>query len=56
MNTPFIKIATIAFASIALTAGAASAQEMRKDQVQDRVQDIVSRQRVAIFLVGTQLR
>ena len=38
MNIPFIKIATIAFAGIAL-AGAASAQEMRKDQVQDRIQD-----------------
>lgn len=39
MNTPFIKIATVAFASMMLAAGAASAQEMRKDQVQDRIQD-----------------
>jgi hypothetical protein len=39
MNTPFIKIAAIAFAGIALVAGAASAQEMRKDQVRDRIQD-----------------
>jgi hypothetical protein len=39
MNTPFVKIATVAFASVMLAAGAASAQEMRKDQVQDRIQD-----------------
>ena len=39
MNTPFIKIATVAFASLMLAAGAASAQEVRKDQVQDRIQD-----------------
>jgi hypothetical protein len=39
MNTPFIKIATVAFASMMLAAGAASAQTMRTDQVQDRVED-----------------
>jgi outer membrane murein-binding lipoprotein Lpp len=38
MNTP-TKIATVAFASLMLAAGAASAQTMRTDQVQDRIQD-----------------
>ena len=33
------KIATVAFASLVLAAGTAAAQEMRKDQVQDRVHD-----------------
>ena len=43
MHTPFTKIApkiaTVAFASLVLAAGTAAAQEMRKDQVQDRVHD-----------------
>lgn len=39
MTTNFVKIATVAFASVVLAAGAASAQEMRKDQVQDRLHD-----------------
>jgi septal ring factor EnvC (AmiA/AmiB activator) len=39
MNIPFAKIATLAFASLVLAAGAASAQEMRKDQAQDRLHD-----------------
>ena len=39
MHTPFTKIATVAFASLVLAAGTASAQEMRKDQVQDRIHD-----------------
>jgi septal ring factor EnvC (AmiA/AmiB activator) len=36
---PFARIATVAFASLVLAAGAASAQEMRRDQVQDRLHD-----------------
>ena len=39
MHTPFTKIATAAFASLVLAAGTAAAQDMRKDQVQDRVRD-----------------
>jgi len=39
MHTPFTKIATVAFASLVLAAGTAAAQEMRKDQVQDRIHD-----------------
>jgi hypothetical protein len=39
MHSPFTKIATVAFASLALAAGTATAQEMRKDQVQDRIHD-----------------
>jgi hypothetical protein len=39
MHAPFTKIAAVAFASLALAAGTAAAQEMRKDQVQDRVHD-----------------
>src|SRR5690348_11122158 len=39
MHASFTKIATVAFASLVLAAGAAAAQEMRKDQVQDRVHD-----------------
>jgi hypothetical protein len=39
MHAPFTKIATVAFATLVLAAGTAAAQEMRKDQVQDRVHD-----------------
>ena len=39
MHTPFTKIAIVTFASRVLAAGTAAAQEMRKDQVQDRVHD-----------------
>jgi hypothetical protein len=39
MQTPFTKIATVAFASLVLAAGTAPAQEVRKDQVQDRIHD-----------------
>ncbi len=41
MNTPFVRIITVAFAAAMLAASAVSAQEYRKDQVQDRVQDRV---------------
>jgi len=39
MQTPFTRIATVAFASLMLAGGTAAAQEMRKDQVQDRIHD-----------------
>jgi hypothetical protein len=39
MHVPFTKIATVALVSLTLAAGTAAAQEMPKDQVQDRVPD-----------------